>query len=157
MEFHRERADYTERIAEQRSEELSMMAMHLVGKNKLLQNIHLGMKDVLEGATNASSSRLNDLLHQVEEDLRSGDDWQRFEEMYQLVHHDFIKKLSEQYPKLSGTELKVCALMHINLSNKEIADLLCISSRTIESHRYRIRKKMGLSGDINLAGYLAGL
>ena len=157
MEFHRERADYTERIAEQRSKELSTTAMHLVGKNKLLQNIHLGMKDVLEGATNASSSRLNDLLHQVEEDLRSGDDWQRFEEMYQLVHHDFIKKLSEQYPKLSGTELKVCALMHINLSNKEIADLLCISSRTIESHRYRIRKKMGLSGDINLAGYLAGL
>ena len=157
MEFHRERADYTEKIAEQRSKELSTTAMHLVGKNKLLQNLHQGLQNVLNGEDGSSASELKSLLNQVEEDLRSGDDWQRFEEMYQLVHHDFIRKLSEQYPKLSGTELKVCALMHINLSNKEIAELLCISNRTIESHRYRIRKKMGLKSDINLAGYLAGI
>ena len=157
MEFHRERADYLETIAEQRSKELTTTAMHLVGKNKLLQSIQNDLQKILAEGNKGGNRKLGQLLRQVEENLRSGDDWQRFEEMYRIVHHDFIRKLSEQYPDLSGTELKVCSLMQINLSNKEIADLLCVSSRTVESHRYRIRKKLNLSAEVNLTAFLAGL
>ncbi|MCB0713038.1 MAG: tetratricopeptide repeat protein [Ignavibacteriae bacterium] len=156
-EFFRLRAEYMEELARQRSKELSTTAMHVVAKNTLLQNLRNNLRSLIDQSEGKARLLSKRILTQVEESLRSNDDWQRFEEMYQLVHHDFVRELSEKYSELSGTELKICALMHINLSNKEIAELLCVSGRTVESHRYRIRKKLGLSSETNLAGYLAGL
>ena len=68
-----------------------------------------------------------------------------------------MRMLSQRYPNLTPGELKVCALLKVNLSNKEIANLLSVSIRNVESHRYWIRKKMGLSSDVNLSVYLAGM
>ena len=58
---------------------------------------------------------------------------------------------------MASTELKICALLKANLATKDIANLLYLSERTVENHRYRIRKKMGLGVDANLTLYLAGL
>jgi len=65
--------------------------------------------------------------------------------------------LAERCPRLTPTELKVCALLKINLSNKEVGKLLSVSLRNVESHRYSIRKKLGLPSETNLSSYLAGL
>lgn len=156
-EFFRERAAYMESIADQRSKELSMNAAHLVRTNNLLQSLRLSIRNALETADDVRRKTLVEMQESVESALRSGEDWKRFEEMYQLVHHDFIHQLSEKCPDLSNTELKICALLNIHLSNKEIGDLLCVSARTVESHRYRIRKKLGLESDMNLSAYMAGL
>lgn len=156
-EFFRERAAYLESIADQRSKELSMNAAHLVRTNSLLQMLRFSIRKALESTDDARRTTLKEMQESIDLALRSGEDWKRFEEMYQLVHHDFIHQLSEKYPGLSNTELKISALLNINLSNKEIGDLLCISARTVESHRYRIRKKLGLNPDINLSAYMAGI
>ncbi len=156
-EFFRERAAYMEGVADQRSKELSMNAAHLVRTNNLLQSLRMAIRKALETSDDVRRKALLEMQEAVDGALRSGEDWKRFEEMYQLVHHDFIHHLSEQCPDLSNTELKICALLNINLSNKEIGDLLCISARTVESHRYRIRKKLGLESDTNLSAYMTGL
>jgi len=156
-EFFRERAAYMESIADQRSKELSTNAAQLVRTNNLLQSIRLELKKSLDATEVVRKKSLTSILERIESDLRSGDDWKRFEEMYQLVHHDFIHILSERFPDLSATELRICTLLNINLSNKEIADMLCISTRTVESHRYRIRRKIGLDADTSLSAYMMGL
>ena len=156
-EVFRLRADQMEELAEQRSKELSTTAMHLVAKNNLLQSLRKELLTLLDQPEKEAVPVAKNLLAKVDESLRFGNDWKRFEEMYQLVHHNFIERLSEHYTNLSSTELKVCALMKINLSNREIADLLCVSDRTVESHRYRIRKKLGLSSSVNLGAYMSGI
>ena len=153
-EKERERLEYERRAVEQaalveeRSRELNSTAMLLIKKNSLLQQIRNDLEEYRKKEEEGSLARA---FSRIDEGLRSDDDWQRFEETYRLVHHDFIARLSARFPELSPTELKVAALLHINLSNKEIADLLCISLRTIESHRYNIRKKLDLPGSSNLA------
>jgi AraC family transcriptional regulator, chitin signaling transcriptional activator len=54
-------------------------------------------------------------------------------------------------------EMKVCALLKINLSSKEISSLLNISLRTVEDHRMNIRRKMNLDKEVNLNQYMAKL
>ena len=51
-------------------------------------------------------------------------------------------------PNLSPTELKVCLLILQELSTREIAGQLRISERTVQNHRYNIRKKMGGEGNL---------
>jgi len=64
------------------------------------------------------------------------------------------KQLLKKYPNLSLTELKICALLVLNISSKEIGELTSRSVRTIELTRYNIRKKMNLSTDENLVKHL---
>ena len=148
-----ERAAEQERIAAERSKELNAAAMLLIKKNSLLQGLREELEEIRAGG---DLNRLAKASGTIEQSLRSDDDWKRFEETYRLVHHDFISRLSARFPDLSPTELKVAALLHIDLSNKEIADLLCISLRTVESHRYNIRKKLNLPGSANLAVQIGG-
>ncbi|MBK6759560.1 MAG: tetratricopeptide repeat protein [Ignavibacteria bacterium] len=144
---------HLEELMEVRSQELASMAMRLVGKNAFLQRLrkqisahteqHPDLRDVVK-----------DVLREINTDLRDDNEWVRFEEKFEHLHQDFLTKLSQSYPKLTPTELKVCAMLKINLSNKEIAGLLSVSLRNVESHRYSIRKKLGLASDVNLTAVL---
>ncbi|MEY2917988.1 MAG: hypothetical protein RIS73_1702, partial [Bacteroidota bacterium] len=57
----------------------------------------------------------------------------------------------------TGNELKLCAYLRMNLSTKEIAQLMNISVRGVEISRYRLRKKLGIASEINLFNYLIGV
>ena len=67
---------------------------------------------------------------------------------------DFYKNLLAAYPDLKPTELKLCSYLRLNLSTKELAEVLNKSARTIENTRFSIRKKMGLGPDDNLVAQL---
>ena len=49
---------------------------------------------------------------------------------------------------------KICAYIKMDLSSKDMAPLLNMSVRSIETNRYRIRKKMDLGRETNLSDYL---
>jgi DNA-binding CsgD family transcriptional regulator len=155
-EMFRLKSEHLEEMMEQKSKELTAAAMHLVQKNSFLQKLR---KDTVGLAKENPLVKgpFTTLLRAIDENLHDDDGWQRFEQEFQLVHHDFMRLLSQRYPNLTPGELKVCALLKVNLSNKEIANLLSVSIRNVESHRYWIRKKMELSSDVNLSVYLAGM
>ena len=155
-ELFRLKSEHLEQMIEQRSKELTSMAMHLVQKKMFLQKLR---KDVtaLSQHYQEGKGMMKEILGAIAGNLHDDDDWERFEREFQHVHQGFVTMLSERCPRLTPTELKVCALLKINLSNKEIARLLSVSLRNVESHRYSIRKKLGLPSDANLSSHLAGL
>jgi len=79
---------------------------------------------------------------------------QVFEQNFNQVHEQFFKKLMENYPDLSKGDLKLAAYLRMNLSSKEISQLLNITYRSVELKRYRLRKKMNLGQDENLAEFM---
>jgi DNA-binding CsgD family transcriptional regulator len=58
---------------------------------------------------------------------------------------------------LTNSDLKVCAYLQLNLSSKEIAQLMNISVRGVEMSRYRIRKKLNLPQEQSLSEFLNGV
>ncbi len=78
--------------------------------------------------------------------------------LHNISTESLQKKLPTDYIKLSSREIEICNMIKNELSNKEIADALCRSILTIEKHRQRIRKKLGISNKrINLAAYIKQL
>lgn len=67
---------------------------------------------------------------------------------------DFYRKLLAVYPTLKPSELKLCSYLRLNLSTKELAEVLNKSVRTIENTRFSVRKKMGLGPEDNLVAQL---
>jgi len=69
----------------------------------------------------------------------------RFDKELEQLHADFQQMLRKRYPSLTKTERKVCSFIQLDLSSKEISDLLFTSIRTVEGHRLQIRKKMKIN------------
>ena len=67
----------------------------------------------------------------------------------------FISKLSSKFVGLTPMEIRVANLVKEGQTNKEIAEILCLSKNTILFHRYNIRCKLGLKNKkINLRSHL---
>jgi DNA-binding CsgD family transcriptional regulator len=82
---------------------------------------------------------------------------QEFEHRITSNNEDFYQKLLGAYPDLKPSELKLCSYLRLNLSTKELAEILNKSVRTIENTRFAIRKKMGLGPEDNLVGRLIAM
>ena len=67
----------------------------------------------------------------------------------------FTKILSNPMLKLTPAEMQISTMIKQGLSNKEIAQTLTCSKRTVDSHRENIRKKLNLKNKkINLKTFL---
>ncbi len=154
-EIYRLKNEQLELKMELKSKELTTQTMYLVQKNEYLESLRKRIKSAAKTADLPTRRALNSLILDIDDNVHVEDDWASFEQQFQQVHQDFMRILSEQFPNLTPTELKVCALLKVNLSSKEIAKILCVSVRNVESHRYRLRKKLQLPSDVNLQTYIA--
>jgi DNA-binding CsgD family transcriptional regulator len=63
-----------------------------------------------------------------------------------------------QYANFTPAEIKILGFIKDGVTTKEIARLLGVSARTIDSHRYTIRRKLKLRGkNLNLRSHLLSL
>lgn len=68
---------------------------------------------------------------------------------FKEVYSDFYEKMLSEYPQLNINDMKFIALIKLLFSNKEIATYTNVSIRTVESKKYRIRKKINLDANID--------
>jgi DNA-binding CsgD family transcriptional regulator len=133
---------------ENKNRELAISTMSMIKKNTLLGSI----KDQLVKVTDLSA--LKKVVRNIDQNINNDDDWNFFEEAFNNADQDFLKKIKDIHPKLTPNDLRLCAYLRLNLSSKEIASLLNISSKSIEIKRYRLRKRMNLEHGTNLIGYI---
>jgi tetratricopeptide (TPR) repeat protein len=84
-------------------------------------------------------------------------DWENFKVHFEQVHPDFFKNLKKEHNELTVNDLRHCAYIRMNLTTKEIAGLLHVSDRSVQTSRYRIKKKLELDKDIDLTHYIQGI
>jgi len=138
-----------------KNSELANSAMHLVQKREMLGKIREDLNTLLKKIDNEQvSNEFKKLLKILGEDNKIDDNWEHFAHHFDKVHTDFLVALKHRYPTLTATELKLCAYLRMNLSSKEIAQLMNISIRGVEIGRYRLRKKLGLTKETNLFDFL---
>ena len=102
-----------------------------------------------------SKAKSNLILQHIRENISQEDQWQVFQENFDLIHKDFFKKLKKLYPQLTPTDLRMAVLIRLNYTSKEIAEMQNISLRGVETARYRLRKKLQLTEEDNLYDFFA--
>lgn len=135
--------------------ELANHTMNLVNKNDLLMHIKTEIKTLkMSLGPRFPNYHYRQLLKTINQNITSEDEWKTFEAHFDQIHENFFKRLMEQYPELTQSDLKLCAYLRMNLATKEIAPLLNISVRGVEARRYRLRKRLNLDHDANLVEFL---
>ncbi len=138
--------------------ELANQTLNIVNKNKFLMKINQELKRVSDETTDgAVKTKMVILKNRINKEIDNQHQNKIFESYFEEVHAEFFKHLKEQFPHLSPKDLKLCAYIRMNMSTKEIATLLNISDRGVEISRYRLRKKLEISRDVNLSTFLLNL
>lgn len=149
--------DQFEKELRHKAQEVANVMMNLSHKNETLQSVKRDLQNVLHliprGNIEARKA-LNEIQDKVVVDINSDNVLKRVEEEFDIIHDNFMKKLREKYPDLNNNEILLCAYLKMNLSTKEIAPLLNISQRGVETLRYRLRKKLNLDRMESLSNFI---
>jgi len=125
----------------------------IINHTEFLNNLRSQIQShMLAGKINRTEG--NALLTMIGSNLSEEDAWSVFQENFDLIHENFFRKLKERYPGLTSTDLKLCTLLRLNYSSKEIAGMMHISIRGVEAARYRLRKKLNLTETENLVDFM---
>ncbi|MDE5795691.1 MAG: hypothetical protein K2H75_01140, partial [Muribaculaceae bacterium] len=100
--------------------------------------------------------RLKEIVAQLAA-LKTDAQWEEFQYYFERVHPEFYKFLDDKHPGLTIKDRRLCALLSLGLSTKDIASLTFREVRSVESARNRLRKKLGLDVDTNLVDYILSL
>ncbi len=99
-------------------------------------------------------SEINGIIQLIRDQLNNHD-WSHFERFLLLADNSFIKSLTSEHPDLTATEKRLCTLLNMNLSTKEISEITLQSCQAIEMARHRLRTKFGLDRDENIQTYFS--
>jgi DNA-binding CsgD family transcriptional regulator len=143
---------------EAKNRELGSKALEMLRINETLKEIieKLEKFDNESAKDERTGSQLREISSGLEMQLRDNS-WNEFEKIFNNIHSAFFKKLLETCPDLSPTEIKIAALLKLNLSTKEIAAITFKSEAGIKSARFRLRQKLGLPKDESLVPFLMQL
>jgi ligand-binding sensor domain-containing protein/DNA-binding CsgD family transcriptional regulator/membrane protein implicated in regulation of membrane protease activity len=138
-----------------KNKELAGATMNLVQKGELMTKIKDELMRLLKNLGNDESTKsFKKVIKMMTEDEKFEQDWEHFSFHFDRVHGDFLTALKNKFPHITPSELKLCAYLRMNLSTKEIAQLMNISVRGVEVSRYRLRKKLQIPSEVNLFDYL---
>ncbi len=138
--------------------ELASATMNLVQKRVFILKLKTELSH-LQKTTKVGDDNpeLKKLIKTLSEEEKLNTEWDQFSQHFNSVHGDFINILKARFPSLKPHEMQLCAYLRMNLSSKDIAPLMSISVRGVEIGRYRLRKKLGLATEENLAQFLLDL
>jgi len=122
--------------------------------NKIIQNL----TDMEVDSFNEKNKVLfNSLKKSIIKEINSDNSWKDLEKHIKNVHFEFLKRLKEKCPTISPRELDLSTYLLMNMTTKEISEVMNISTKSASVSRYRLRKKLGLERDQNLTGYLLSI
>jgi DNA-binding NarL/FixJ family response regulator len=127
--------------------ELTALTMQLANiQDSIVSMIDKASVDLKE----TKDSKFQTLAKDIRGILSQKDYWSEFMIKFTQIHPNFNANIKEKYPVLSSKDISFCSLIKLNLSNKEIANLLQVSHESVITKKYLLKKKLALSADQDL-------
>lgn len=138
-----------------KSKELANYTLMLSQKTEVFQDIKTDLQELKTLLkSDESKKKLLDIYKKLNSEKIGSDFIEIFDVNFEKINHDFFKKLKSIYPELTQRELRLCAFVKMDFSNKQISPLLNISARGVETARLKIRKKLQVPHEESLSVFL---
>ncbi|PXY02361.1 hypothetical protein DF185_06855 [Marinifilum breve] len=98
----------------------------------------------------STEEEVNELEALLSVKLTTEDDWDNYLQLFSKKNPNFIPTLKNRYQNLSRNEIKIFTLIKLGLTTREMSGILMISPSSVNTARYRLRKKLKLEVDQKL-------
>ena len=141
-----------------RQKELINLALNIVEQKNYLAELADQLKEIHHSEDKKEiNKRIEILLKNMKLKMSFGDKMESFNIEIEKLHKGFSRKLEEEYPQLTEMEKRFATFLRLGFSSKEIAPLLNVSVKSVETYRYRLRKKMNINKGENLIRFIQNL
>lgn len=139
---------------ESKNKQLTTHTLHIIQKNEALKNVSDAIHAMIPKADDKNAQEFKRLQRIIDESYMQDKDWDDFKLFFEEIYTGFNAKLTINYPELTSHDLKLCALIRLNLSINECATILGISPDSVKTSKFRLRKKLNLTSQKGLVDFL---
>ncbi|MGJ8592971.1 MAG: hypothetical protein ACSHXF_10505 [Aquaticitalea sp.] len=137
--------------------DLSDFAINLIQNQEWASGLAAKMEDYKTSEASNKKDLLNDLEQDIKNKITFDQDTKLFFERLDKLSDAFYSQLMTNYPNLSKNEIQLCSLIRLKMDSRSIATLQNITNASLNTSRYRLRKKLELSDDVNLDDFINSL
>lgn len=142
---------------ESKKRDLSDFAINLTQNQEWAQEL----ADKIASAKRADTADQEQLLAELEQEIQNkitvdGDTKEFFERLDKLSDA-FYSELTKRFPNLSKNEIRLCSLIRLKMDSRSIATLQNITLASLNTSRYRLRKKLNLTEEVDLDDFIQNI
>ncbi len=132
-----------EKEIDEKEKEQKKIALSIIRKNEILSKLKAEIERIKSKPEDSLKyNDLNTLKVLILDNLNLDKERKSLDKYIKELNKSFFKNLEKKYPDLTDNEKKLCSLLRLKLTSKEIASILNITPKSVEVSRYRLRKKM---------------
>lgn len=134
-----------------KNRELVSSTLQLINKNEVLAEIKNKFK-----LHNSEIPEIayKDIIQLVNQNTDFDQNWKSFSVEFEKINPGFFDRIRNSYPDFSEQFIRLSAFLRIDLSTKEIAQLMNVSVAAVNKSRQRLRKKLNLEAEADLTVFM---
>jgi DNA-binding CsgD family transcriptional regulator len=133
--------------------DLASSTLCLINRNEILGEIKAKLK--LNQSQNTEI--ISEIVQLINTNTDIDQEWHKFKTTFENIYPGFFDRLSRNFPQLTDLDIRLSAYLLINLSSREIAGLMNVSIDATNKSRQRLRKKLNLEPESDLAHFLMSI
>jgi tetratricopeptide (TPR) repeat protein len=142
---------------DQKNQQMISATMLIANKNEVFGKLEKLAGDLGDCDKNEKNDIIREIRREIERQTDVEGQWEQFKLHFENVHKSFFTRLRSNGNNLTQTDLQLCAYIKLNMATKEIARLMNIAPESVNTHRYRLRKKLALQPDVTLDDFIHDL
>ena len=144
-----------EELLRQQETDLYLKTIKLSNINSTLNKTKSELDSLLLEYDNQGKQYVKKIKKNIDDILNSGNNnWQEIQIEFEKIRPHFFKSLSVSFPSLTPNDLKHCYYIVTGLSSAEVSELINLTVRSVETSRYRIKRKLKLPREVSLFDFL---
>lgn len=153
------KSEELKKLIEEKDKEITHNLLQIANSNQVLKQQQLELEQLRKKLPSENTELIGDVDKLIESNKANAKplNWDNLKEHIKLTRPTFLSGLMSKHTDLSSAEQRLCTLLSLQLSTKEIATITNQHYDSIRVSRTRLRKKLNLKRSDNMVSYLMSL
>lgn len=139
---------------ELKTKELTTHTLQVIQHNQFLESMRNTMEEMIKEDKRDQKKQMQQLVKQIMQHMNQDQQWKDFTEMFEQLHQSFFDKLKAKGENLTVNDMRLIALIKMNMNARDMAAIFGISQDSLRMARYRLRKKLNIAEGDNLTTFI---
>ncbi|MNU76360.1 hypothetical protein D3C71_659120 [compost metagenome] len=138
--------------------EMRALLSTIFDKNKVISELNEQLETAEKNQFVRSDSEKESMLSNLQSfSLLTENDWIEFKRLFEKLNPGFFDFFHDKFPEITAAEIRLAALIKLNLSNIEMARTLAISPDSVRKTNLRLRKKLNIESLDDLTRFIKAI
>lgn len=134
-----------EEVLKRTENELLVVVQDLIKKNAIVTDLSEELEKIQDEKKDEVDSENEELSHRLQSfTLLTEENWVEFKRLFEKLFPGFFDYFQTRFPDITNAEIRMAALLKINLENIEMAKALGISPDSVRKTNLRLRKRLNI-------------